>query len=218
MKKQEKEKLHEDDGFVKFAKSVWGAVSARQAAAKIVLAVIVGLLVAVAVVSATREEMTDAELSAVDGAETIDQMVKVAKRYPKAVDLQLRLGTACVRRGEKGDMELAEAAFERAVGSARNSLEECLAGLALGKVKMDLRKYEQALQFFEKAAGVTEVSSLIGDEATWYAGRCCELLGKPEEAGRRYDRIRMYSGRNRGGTWESLAEYRQTKMRQESLE
>ena len=218
MKKEEKERLHEDDQFVKFVSRVWDRITERRRVVTMVLVIVVGGLLAAAVITALRQESGDRRRTAIDGAETIEEMEEVAKTYSSAPDLLLRLGASYAVRGEDGDLEKAESTLESAHRSAGDDFERALVSLELGKVKLDRGKHEEALKLFETAAKNRATQALIKDSANWHAARCLELLGRRKDAEERYTRVGVGGADGRGGTWKVLAAYRQSKMRQEALE
>lgn len=157
----------------------------------------------------------DKQRSAIDRAQTINQMKEVTETYPDAPDLLLRLGTAYALRADEGDLVRAESVLQRAFDSARDSSQKALVALELGKAKIDLEKYEQALTLFDVAVRDTDILPLTRDAADWYAGRCLEQLGRAKEAAVRYARV---TARKTGGIWGMLAAHRQIKLRQEALD
>jgi tetratricopeptide (TPR) repeat protein len=218
MKKEEKERLHEDDRFIKFVSSMWDKVTARRTVALTVVVVVVAVFLGIAVVSGVAEGMRDRALSAADTAETIEEMEKVTAEYPDVVELRLRLGAAYAQRAKDGDLVKAEAEYQAAVNASSDGFERGVALLALGKAKMGLKKYEEAAVALDAAAKVPETQSLVGDTAKWHAGRCYERLGKAEEAAIRYDAIGGVGRTQANDLWKLLADYRQTKMKQNTLD
>ncbi len=216
MKKEEKERLHQDDAFVKFVRAGWGTVLARRKTFSLVLLVLIGGVIIIAITAVVTEEMTDSRLNTIDTAETIQEMDHAAVKYPKDPTLLLKLGTAYARRGEQGDLEESEDLLRRALRAAGNPAERSMAALALAKIKMGLEKYEQAIKLFDEAASSADIGPVIRDEANWHAGRCLELLGRPQDARETYSRV-AYTARSDGNIWEALARYRQTELRQKPL-
>jgi len=215
MKKREKEKLHEDDRFLQFVRGLWQKATTRRRLFNLTVTLAVCTLIAVAVIAIVHESKIESRRAAIDRAQTIDEMAKAAERYTD-VRLQMRLGIGYWERGEQGDTERAAEAFSRALQAARNGHERGLASLALAKAKMNLGQHEEAYKLFDAAARISETGLLIGDEANWYAGRCLELMNKPEDARERYRRIELRKGAET--TWVLLARYRQTQMRRKLLD
>ena len=215
MKKQEKERLHEDDRFIKFVSAGWDRVVAQRRKSLLAVLVVVVSLGTWAVVSGTRQHLADKERSAVETAETIEQMEQVAEKYPNAPDLLLNLGRAYARRGDKGDLQRAGAALERALASSTVPLQRGMISLDLGIVKTNQGNLEGALEHLDEAARIAEGRPVIASQANWHAGRCFELLGQPEKALERYSRIKQEGG---DSLWFKLAQYRQIKLRQKELD
>jgi tetratricopeptide (TPR) repeat protein len=176
------------------------------AAVAIVLAI-----VAYGVVTAHGE----AALDEVDTARTIPEMEAAAKEHPEDVGLLMRLGYAYARRSpEKADREKATEAFRKAA-DASDGVSRGIALAELGKIQYDLGRFEKALKNLEAAAGRSDSSDFIREEANWYAGRCLEELGRDEDARRKYEII---TAAPRGRIWNYLAKYRLTQMQRRSFE
>jgi|GEM_PF-5385615 len=218
MKKEQKEKLHEDDWFVKTVRSFLTKVRTRPTVLNSVLLVLGVGLICLAVVRGCEERITSKAMDVTDTAKDIDEMERAAERYPGNADLLLKLGDAYLRRDEERDIEKAINMLETAVRRAQNGLQEGMACLALGKVLMNKEEYGQASEVFAKASTISETSPLIRDEANWYSGRCLEHLNRIDEALERYGRVVLEGSRGRGGMWASLARYRQIRLRQQSLD
>ena len=156
MKKQEKERLHEDDRFIKFVSAAWDKAVAQRTMSLLAVVVVVVILGAWAVVSGTRQHLADKERSAVETAETIEQMEQVAEKYPNAPALLLNLGRAYARRGDKGDLQKAGAALERALASSTVPLQRGMISLDLGIVKTKQGNLKGALEHLDEAARIAE--------------------------------------------------------------
>jgi len=197
--------------------ALWDGLVDKVGFAPVVIVVrwVVILTVIVVVWIGVSRWRADKQRSAIDRAQTINQMKEVTETYPDAPDLLLRLGTAYALRGDEGDLARAESALQRAFDSARDSSQKALVALELGKAKIDLEKYEQALTLFDVAVQDKDILPLTRDAADWYAGRCLEQLGRAKEAAVRYARV---TARKTGGIWGMLAAHRQIKLRQEALD
>lgn len=218
MKTEQKEKLHEDDWFVKTVRALVARIRTRPTVFNSVLLLLGVGLICLAFVRGCEEQVTTKALDVTDTAENIEEMEQAAERYPGNADLLLRLGDAYLHRGQEGDLDKAASVLETAVRGAQNTLQEGMASLALGKVLMNSEEYGKAFEVFAKASTVSETSPLIRDEANWYAGRCLEHLNRIDEALERYGRVVLEGSGGRGGMWASLARYRQIRLRQQSLD
>ncbi|MFH1732328.1 MAG: tetratricopeptide repeat protein [Planctomycetota bacterium] len=214
---EENEAVHEHDAFVKLMLGLKDSALAKRQTLGLVIAAAAAALVIIAVVAAINEHTANVRLNVVDSATTIDEMEKAAEEYPNDVGLALKLGQACILLGKEGDLEKAEAHFARAA-AAGAGLERAVSALALGKLKTDLGKHEDALKLFEDAAEVSSAQTPTQDEANWYAGRCLEQLGRAEEARERYDRIQGPKPGERRTLWFWLAQFRTAELRRASLE
>ncbi len=215
MKKEERERLHEEDRFIRFMSATWDRITARRRLFLVSVVVAAAVLLILAIVSGISRHSADQTVSAIDRAKTIDEMERVRENHPDEPELLLRLGNAYAVRGEGTDIEKAESTLQRALDLSPSGTRRALILVALGTVKLDLKKCDAALALFDEALKNRDISFLIRDEANWYAGRCLELLGQPDRAADRYSRI---SPAGRGGTWEALAARRRTKLRQGSVE
>jgi len=213
MRPEEKERLHTDDAFVRGVSALGRSAAARWKVMTVAILAVGTVLGVWAVTAWMAEATTEARLNAVDAAESIHEMEEAGEAHPDAFDLSLKLGGAYARRGEPGDISKSETAFGSALETARNGLDEAVAAVALGKAKMDLEKFDEALKLFDRAADLEEGRGLVTNEAHWHAGLCLEKLGRPDEARDRYSRIGLGGGGE--GTWLSLAQYRRTQMRRE---
>lgn len=215
---QEEQVVHEHDAFIKMMLGLKDSAVAKQKVLTISVIVVVLGLIAAAVIFAVDERRTDAQLNAVDGALTIEEMETAAQKHPDDVGLLLRLGQAYALRNDAGDIAKAQDRIGKAAAAAKTDLEKAVASLALGKIKMDLKKYEEALLLFDGAAAALDVQSLMQDEAQWHAGRCLEHLNQPEKAGERYDKVGLYTAQRSSSPWTALADFRKAELRRESLE
>jgi len=215
---EENEAVHEHDAFVRLMLGLKDSALAKGRALALVIAAVASALIIMAVVAAISEYTTNVRLNVVDSATTIDEMEKAAEEYPNDVGLALKLGQAYILRGEEGDLEKAETHLARAVAAAGDDLERAVSALALGKVKTDIGKHEDALKLFEDAAEVSSAQTITQDEANWYAGRCLEQLGRVEEARERYERVQRPKQGERPTPWFSLAQFRTAELRRASLE
>lgn len=214
---EENEAVHEHDAFVKLMLGLKDSALAKGRALALLIAAVVAALIIIAVVAAINEYNTNARLNAVDSATTIDEMEKAAEEYPNDVGLALKLGQAYMLRGKEGDVEKTETHLARAV-AAGDDLERAVSALALGKIKTDIGKHEDALKLFEDAAEISSAQTFTQDEANWHAGRCLEHLGRVEEARERYDRVQGPKPGERPTPWFSLARFRTAELRRASLE
>ncbi|MFO7898902.1 MAG: hypothetical protein R6V58_07565 [Planctomycetota bacterium] len=213
MKKEQKERLHEDDRFVKLVSGAWDGVLARRRRFLLLTLLVTGALLAFAVFSGVREVVTKRALNAVDTAETIEQMAAAAKQHPGRADLLLELGRRYHQRGDEGDLARAEEALAKAADAADDKLLEGMIELARGKVEMDRAAYEAALAHFDAAANNTRARPLVGNEATFLAARCLEHLGENEQAAERYASLEEETN----SLWQQMAQFRLTKLRQNPL-
>ena len=216
-RKEENEAVHEHDAFIKLMLGLKDSALAKQRPLALGIAAVAAALIIWAVVSAINEHNTNTRLNVVDSATTIDKMEKAAEKYPDDVGLALKLGQAYVLRGKEGDLAKAEAHLARAVSDG-DDLENAIAALALGKVKMDLAKYEDALKLFEDAAEVSDAQTITQDEANWYAGRCLEKLDRLEAARDCYARIQTPREGERPTPWFLLARFRTAELRRGALD
>jgi len=213
-REQETEVVHEHDAFVRAMLSARDALVAKRGTVILAVLAVVAVLIIIAVGTAIQEGRSEARLNAADTAETVDEMEAVAKDHPGDADLQVRLARAYIARGGSADLSKAEEHLARAVSAADDGLQRAVAALELGKVKIDLGKYEEALALFDKTSSIPEAATIVRAEAEWYAGRSLEVLGRYEEARKRYDDLRD-EGR---GVWSEMAQFRKTEMRRTSLE
>ena len=213
MRKEQKERLHEDDRFVKTVSAAWDKVLERRTMVLTTLAVVSVVFITVAVFAGLREVQSRRALDALAAAETIEEMEAASESYPRAAELLLRLARQYHERGEEGDLERAQQTLERAAKAADTDLLRGLTDFALGKVKKDRGHHEQALEHLDAALRNHRTRPIVGNEATFLAGRCLELLGRHEEASERYITLRE----ERQSVWQQLAEYRLTKLRQDGL-
>jgi tetratricopeptide (TPR) repeat protein len=218
MKHEEKERLHEQDRFIKFMSGLWDRITARRTVALSVVVAFALILVATAVVGGVREVLRDRALNRADTAETIEEMEAAVAKHPDVVDLRMRLGVAYVQSETAEGFSKAEGHYQAAVNATRNPLERGAALLALGQVKMELKKYTDAAEVFDAAARIEEAEDLIGDAAIWHAGRCYELMGEADKAAARYESIGSLGGNQGEDLWRTLAGYRQMKMKQGVLD
>jgi tetratricopeptide (TPR) repeat protein len=215
MKAEEKEHLLHDDRFVQFMSGTWDMMQSRRRIMLFILAVIVGIGAVIAVTAGMSEVRLDRRRSSVDMADTIEEKENVADEYPDAVDLLISLGTDYALRGREGDLDRAAETLRRALDAAEKPLYRALAAIELGKVNVELGRYDEALRLFDEVADTRPAQPLLTNEADWHAARCLELLGRHEEAATRYARI---GTRGAGGIWQALAEFRRIRMRQSVTE
>ena len=213
---EEEQVVHEHDAFIKMMIGLKDGALAKQKVLSIALAVIVVGLIAVAVHSAIDEQRIDSELNTADTALSVEEMEAAAATCTDDTGLLLRLARAYGERKKAGDAEKTHEVLTRAVAAADNDIEKAVAALALGRVKMDMKKYDEALDLFNNAAAVSDVQALTQDEANWHAGRCLEHLGQLEKARERYEKIGLFTERRSAGPWKALAEFRKTELRRES--
>jgi tetratricopeptide (TPR) repeat protein len=222
MKREEKERLHEDDAFVKFVSATWERIGRRRTLAAAALGLVAAALLGWAAWHGWREHLRNARLSAIDRADTREAMEKVREQYPNDPTLLLRLATAYARRGETGDLTRAESALERARAAAVAPLHKAVIELELAKAKMALEKYEPAFRLLDGLVASTEAAAeirpLIRNEANWYAGRCLEHLGRAAEARSRYRRVVPDARTDRRDFWQELAAHRLSTLREDALD
>jgi len=217
MKKEEKERLQEDDAFIKFVNRTWEKIVGRRRMFLALVAVLVIGLVAYVVAYTIVDRASDKALTQIDTAETLKEQEAALAQQPNSPDLLLKLGSAYARRGTKDDVQTAEGLLARALKHAKTDLQNGVISLALGKVKMDLGQSKAALELLEAALDNRHAAALYRSEANWHAGRCLEFLGRTDEAADRYRDI--YAARESAGDiWVLLAQYRATKLRQAALE
>jgi len=223
-RKKKRPKEIRDDKFLRWCRrlghrlrALWGRAVERAGRGLVLICVsgVVILTLVALVWTGLNRWRADKQRSAIDQAQTIAEMKKVAETYPDAPDLLLRLGTAYALRGKDGDLARAESILQRALDSAENGSQKALVALELGKVKVDLEKYEQALKLFDVAVRDSDVLPLTRDAADWYAGRCLEKRGRAKDAAVRYARI---TARKTRSIWTMLAAHRQIKLRQDTVD
>lgn len=206
MKKEEKEQLYEVDPFIKaMQKGIDGVASRRRTAIKII-GVAIALFLIIAAAAIVNEVKTDVRLAAIDSAKTLDELERVAVKYPQP-DLQIKVGIAYAVAGEKRDLAKAETWLKKAATSSK-PLYKSQANIALGKVMMEQKKYDEALASF-KAARSPE-AAMLSEELDWLTARCYELTGKTEEAKSLYASIAAHSPAT---VWTELAARRQSELK-----
>ncbi len=218
-KHQEEQAVHEHDAFIKMMIGLKDGVLAKQKVLTSALFVIVAGLVAIAILSALSEQQADAQLNTADAARTIEEMEAAVAECPDDVGLHLRLARAYGAREKKkeGDEQKIYDLLQRAAAAADTDLDKTVTALALGKVEMDMKKYEDALGHFNDATAAQPLQELASDEANCYAGLCLEKLGQSKEALERYERVGQLSAGQQSATpWKAFADFRQAELRHES--
>ena len=210
MRPEQKEQLHEPDGFMKASQKVFERMATMSRITKLAALSILILLVLIAAVAAINEFTHGNRKNIADSARTVPEMEAAAQKVDDP-QLLLRLGAAYLMQGTDESLAKSEEVLERALKSAESEFERGMISFELGKAKMELKKYVDAARLFVAAAENFETKHLIVDEANWYAGRCFELLNEHDAALRHYGRV----GVSGSGLWKSLADHRQKMLRQD---